>query len=152
MSDEDYRAGLIVNNAFGYGDIIGERYRRILNDRNCVAVFSQDVIDALPTRAVHKTTVHQDNGLCSQTWSFSHDDLLLLKQILLVTEVLDKSKYLSARPHNTPQTWHCASPGRRLNLNSSLQHSPLYMWRLIEVVSGFVVFGNCSHIPRWIFL
>jgi hypothetical protein len=37
---------------------------------------------------------------------------LLLKQILLVNEVLDKSKYLFARPPNTPQTWHCASPGR----------------------------------------
>ena len=34
MSDEDYRAGLSINNALGYGDIIGERYRRILNDRN----------------------------------------------------------------------------------------------------------------------
>src|SRR6266536_297263 len=124
MSDEDYRAGLSVNNAFGYGDIIGERYRRILNDRDSVAVLPQNVIDALPTRAVHKATVHQNHCLCSQTWSFSHDDLLLLKQILLVTEVLDKSKYLSARPHNTPQTWRCASPGGRLNLNSSYNIHP----------------------------
>src|SRR6266849_8048216 len=79
MSDEDYRAGLSVNNAFGYGDIIGERYRRILNDRNCVAVLPQNVIDALPTRAVDKTAVHQNHCLCSQTCSFSHDDLLSLE-------------------------------------------------------------------------
>ena len=73
MPDENYRAGLSVNNAFGYGDIIGERYRRILNDRNCVAVLPQNVIDALPTRAVHKTTVHQNHCLCY--YIFSHDHL-----------------------------------------------------------------------------
>src|SRR3979490_1293929 len=101
MSDENYGVSLSVNNALGRSDIVGERYRRILNDRDSVAVLPQDVIDALPTRAVHKTTVHQNHGLCS--YIFSHDHLLfLLKQILLVNEVLDKSKYLSARPHNTP--------------------------------------------------
>src|ERR1700686_3526702 len=103
MPNEHYGVSLSVNNALGCGDIVGERYRRILNDLDRVAGPPQDVIDALPTRAVHKTTVHQDNSLCSQTWSFSHDDLLSLEtDFVLVNEVLDKSKYPSARPHNTP--------------------------------------------------
>src|ERR1700682_6292157 len=76
MPDENYGASLSVNNALSRSDIVGERCRRILNDRDRVAVLPQNVIDALPTRAVHKTTVHQDYRLCSQTCSFSHDDLL----------------------------------------------------------------------------
>src|SRR6266446_6019802 len=115
MSDEDYRAGLSVNNAFGYGDIIGERYRWILNDLDSVPVLPQDVIDALPTRTVHKTTVHQNHGLCSHI--FSHDDLLSLETGFSVNEALDKVS-ICQRGHNTPPTCHCGSPRRRVNLNS----------------------------------
>src|SRR5450432_139513 len=77
MPNENYRASLSVNNALGRSDIIGERCRRILNDCDRVAVLPQNVIYALPTRAVNKTTVYENNGLCFHTSSFSHDDLLL---------------------------------------------------------------------------
>src|ERR1700682_5934421 len=118
MPDENYGASLSVNNALSRSDIVGERCRRILNDRDRVAVLPQDVIDALPTRAVHKTTVHQDNRLCSQTCSFSHDDLLSLEtDFVLVNEVLDQSKYLSARPHDSPK--HDGEPGSVLRFCDS---------------------------------
>src|SRR6266545_894264 len=133
MPDENYRVSLRVNNAFGCGNVVCKRYRRILNDRDGVALLPQDVIDAFPTRAVHKTTVDEDNSLCSQTCSFSHDDPLSLGTDFVSQRSARQIKYLSVWPHNTPQIWHCASAGRRLNLNSALQHSPLYMWRLIEV-------------------
>src|SRR6267142_1065725 len=102
MPDENYRVSLSGNNELGCGNIVGERYRRILNDSDSVAVLPQDVIDALPTRAVHKTTVHQDNRLCSQTCSFSHDDLLSLETDFVSQQSVRQIKYLSARPHNTP--------------------------------------------------
>src|SRR6266550_7375460 len=79
MPDENYRVSLSSNDALGCGNIVGERYRRILNDRDRVTVLPQNVIDALPTRAVHKPTVDQNNGLSSQTRSFRHDDFLSLE-------------------------------------------------------------------------
>src|SRR6266850_459776 len=99
MPDENYRVSLSGNDTLGCRNIVGERDRRILNDRDRVAVLPQDIINSFPTRAVHKTTVHQDNCLCSQTWAFSHDDPHSLETDLLINEVLDKSRYLSARPH-----------------------------------------------------
>ncbi len=37
------------NNSLGCGNIVGQRYRWILNDRDRVAVLPQDIIDTLPT-------------------------------------------------------------------------------------------------------
>src|SRR5438067_821210 len=76
MPDENYGVSLGCDNALGCGDILRERNGRILNDGDRVAVPPQDLIDALPARAVNKTTVDQDNRPCLQTLSFSHDDLL----------------------------------------------------------------------------
>ena len=83
VADENHWATLRSNNALRRGDIVGQRYRRILNDAHRVAVLRQDLIDAFPTRAVHEATVDENDVPCFQTWYFSHDDLLSLAHNLI---------------------------------------------------------------------
>lgn len=45
VADENHWTILHGNNALGCGDIFGQRYRRILNDADSVAVLRQDLID-----------------------------------------------------------------------------------------------------------
>jgi hypothetical protein len=61
---------------FGCGDIVGQRYRRILDYGDTVAVLLENLIDALPTGTVHKTTVNENDRYCRETRYSSHDDLL----------------------------------------------------------------------------
>ena len=47
-------------NALGYGNIIRERYRWILDYADLVAVFLEDFIDFFPTRAIHEAAVDEN--------------------------------------------------------------------------------------------
>ena len=46
------------DSALGSGHIACKRYRWVLHDADNVAILFQDLIDALPTRAIHKTIVY----------------------------------------------------------------------------------------------
>jgi hypothetical protein len=61
MTYEHYPAVLRADSALGYGDIVGQRYRRILNDGDVVAVLLQYLLHALPTGTVHETTVNEND-------------------------------------------------------------------------------------------
>src|SRR6266446_5367476 len=73
---ENHRAVLRMNNAFGCGDIVGQRYRRILDDGDIVAVLLQYLIDALPTGTVHEATVDKNESYSRRIRYSSHDDFL----------------------------------------------------------------------------
>ncbi len=76
MAHQDYGAGLRRKNSLRDGDVVTQRYRWILDDADLVAVFLQDVVDALPTGTVHESAVnqHDGNGLCRRCCA--HDALL----------------------------------------------------------------------------
>src|SRR2546425_5420268 len=76
VADEKHRAVLRVNNAFGCGDIAGQRDRRILDDGDTVAVLLQYLIDALPTGTVHEATVDKNESDFRRMRYSSHDDFL----------------------------------------------------------------------------
>src|SRR5579862_1568471 len=61
MTHENHRPLLLGDDALGRGHIVGERSRRILHDANAVAVLAQDPVDALPTRTIDESAVHQNN-------------------------------------------------------------------------------------------
>src|SRR5260370_705387 len=50
-----------MDNAFRCYCIVGQRYRRILNDSEMVAAFGQYLVDVLPSRTVHESTVNEDD-------------------------------------------------------------------------------------------
>jgi hypothetical protein len=52
-------------NTLGYGNIIRERYRWILDYADLIAVFFEDFIDVFPTRAIHEAAVNEDYDLHS---------------------------------------------------------------------------------------
>ena len=78
MADKDHGASLCCNNALGCGDIVGQRYRRILDDGDIVAVFLQYPIDALPTGPVHEATVDENDSHFRRIGYCSHNDFLSL--------------------------------------------------------------------------
>src|SRR5713226_3745005 len=78
VADENHRAVLLMNNAFGCGDIVGQRYRRILDDGDIVAVLLQYLIDALPTGTVHEAPVDKNDSYFRRIRYSSHDDFLSL--------------------------------------------------------------------------
>src|SRR6267378_3014068 len=65
-------------NALGYGDIIRERYCRILNDADVVAVLLEDFVDFFPTGAIHEAAVDENYGLYRGFRYSSHIDFLSL--------------------------------------------------------------------------
>jgi hypothetical protein len=73
MAYEDHPAVLGADSAFGYGDIVGQRNRRVLNDAHVVTVLFQDLVNVLPTGTVHETTVNEND---TNLRYCSHDDLL----------------------------------------------------------------------------
>src|SRR4030081_2193800 len=78
MADENHRTVLLLNNAPGRSDIVGQRYRGILNDGDTVAALFQYFIDAFPTGTVYEATVDENDSNCRRTSYSSHDDLLSL--------------------------------------------------------------------------
>ena len=59
MANENYGASMRRYDAPGYGNIIHERYRRILNYADVVTVLLEDLINFFPTRAIHEPAVNE---------------------------------------------------------------------------------------------
>src|SRR5713101_5153467 len=63
MADENCRSVLRCKNSLGNRYVVPQRYRRILDDADAVAVSLQDLVDALPASAVHEATVDENDVL-----------------------------------------------------------------------------------------
>src|SRR6267142_2358198 len=61
VANENRRAVLCCQSSLGVRYVVFQRHRRILDDGDTVTVSRQGLVDALPSRAVHKATVNQDN-------------------------------------------------------------------------------------------
>src|SRR2546422_1018532 len=61
VANENRRAVLCCQSPLGVRYVVVQRYRRILDDGDPVAVSRQDLVYGSPSRAVHKATVNQDN-------------------------------------------------------------------------------------------
>src|SRR2546422_884873 len=57
VADENCRSVLRCKNSLGNRNVVVQRYRRVLDDADIVAVPLQNLVDALPASAVHKATV-----------------------------------------------------------------------------------------------
>src|SRR6202011_5029001 len=57
MANENCRSVLRCKNSLGNRYVVLQRYCRILDDADAVAVSLQDLVDALPASAVHKATM-----------------------------------------------------------------------------------------------
>src|SRR5213076_2769535 len=57
VANENHRTAMRRQNALGYGNIIRERYCRILNDADVVAVLLEDFVDFFPPGAIHEAAV-----------------------------------------------------------------------------------------------
>src|ERR1700736_2239604 len=63
MADENCRSVLQCKNSLGNCYVVLQRYCRILDDADAVAVSLQDLVDVLPASAIHKTTVDENDVL-----------------------------------------------------------------------------------------
>src|ERR1700746_216949 len=63
MANENCRSVLRCKNSLGNCYVVLQRYCRILDDADAVAVSLQDIVDALPASAVHKATVDENDVL-----------------------------------------------------------------------------------------
>src|ERR1700676_1491673 len=63
MADENCRSVLRCKNSLGNCYVVLQRYCRILDDADAVAVSLQDLVDALPASAVNKATVDENDVL-----------------------------------------------------------------------------------------
>jgi hypothetical protein len=59
VAHKDYRSLLKTDNTPRDRDVVFQRYRWILDNTDAVAIFLQDLIDALSARAVHEPTVDE---------------------------------------------------------------------------------------------
>src|SRR5262245_5408163 len=67
-----------VDRGFCDRDIIGQGSGRVLNNRDVVASFLEDVLYACPSRTVHKSSVNENNGFVFLRTQFLcvHNDYL----------------------------------------------------------------------------
>src|SRR5258707_5844359 len=63
MANENCRSILRCKNSPGNRNVVLQRNCWILNNADLVAVALQDLVNALPSRAIHKTTMDQ-NDVC----------------------------------------------------------------------------------------
>src|SRR5207244_10613976 len=63
MANENCRSVLRCKNSPGNCYVVLQRYCRILDDADAVAVLLQDLVDALPASAVNKATVDENDVL-----------------------------------------------------------------------------------------
>ena len=71
--------------ALGYGDIIRERYRWILNHADGVAGLLEDFVDFFPTGAIHEATVYENYCLYSRIRFAVHNISFLCFVVYLLT-------------------------------------------------------------------
>src|ERR1700686_1298359 len=63
MANENCRSVLHCKSSLGNCYVVLQRYRRILDDADVIAVLLQDFVNAFPACAVNKTTVNQNDVL-----------------------------------------------------------------------------------------
>src|SRR5258705_13986151 len=63
MANENCRSVLRCKNSLGNCYAVLQRYCRILDNADAVAISLQDLVDALPASAIHKTTMDENNVL-----------------------------------------------------------------------------------------
>src|SRR2546428_6676270 len=63
MADENCRSVLRCKSSLGNCYVVLQRYCRILDDADAVAVALQDLVDALPASAIHKATMDENDVL-----------------------------------------------------------------------------------------
>src|SRR5258706_4478445 len=63
MANENCRSVLRCKSSLGNCYVVLQRYRRILDDADAVAVSFQDLVDALPASAIHKPTMNATDML-----------------------------------------------------------------------------------------
>src|SRR6267378_6192248 len=63
VADENCRSVLRCKNALGSRHVVLQRYRRVLDDADVIAVLLQDTVDTFPARAVCKTSMNQNDVL-----------------------------------------------------------------------------------------
>src|SRR3989442_2280103 len=63
VADKNRWSVLCCQGALGNRDVILQRYRWILDDADVVTVLLQDSVYTLPTRAIYKTTMNQNDIL-----------------------------------------------------------------------------------------
>src|SRR5580704_14031745 len=63
MANENCGSVLRCKSSLGNRYVVLQRYRRILDDADAVAVSLQDLVDALPASAVNKATVDENDVL-----------------------------------------------------------------------------------------
>src|SRR6266478_2126380 len=63
MANENCRSVLRCKNSLGNRYVVLQRYCRILDDADAVAVSLQDLVDALPASAIHKATMDENDVL-----------------------------------------------------------------------------------------
>src|SRR2546430_9661557 len=63
MAKENCRSVLRCKSSLGNCYVVLQRYRRILDDADAVAVSLQDLVDALPASAIHKATMDENDVL-----------------------------------------------------------------------------------------
>ncbi|SIT41657.1 hypothetical protein BN2476_300114 [Paraburkholderia piptadeniae] len=61
VTDQHHRALLLINDAPGGIDVLGEARERLLHDRHMVTILDQDVVDGPPAGAIHQCAVNNDN-------------------------------------------------------------------------------------------
>src|SRR6266403_1286039 len=61
MANENRRSVLRCKNSLGNCYVVLQRYRRILDDADLIAVPLQDFVDALPAGAIHKATMDEND-------------------------------------------------------------------------------------------
>src|SRR5580693_7134413 len=63
MADENCRSVLRCKSSLGNCYVVLQRYSRILDDADGVAVSLQDFVDALPSSAIYKPTMDENDVL-----------------------------------------------------------------------------------------
>jgi hypothetical protein len=61
MADENDLTVRAVNCSFGGGQVVGQGFGRILNHQDIVSLVFQNLVNARPTRTVHKAAVNEDD-------------------------------------------------------------------------------------------
>src|SRR5467141_1329042 len=67
MANENCRSVLRCKNSLGNCYVVLQRYCRILDDADAVAISLQDLVDALPASAIHKATMDENDVLHGST-------------------------------------------------------------------------------------
>src|SRR4029077_6652469 len=63
MANENCRSILRCKSSLGNGSVVLQRYCRILDDADAIAVLLQDLVDPLPASAVNKATMDENDVL-----------------------------------------------------------------------------------------